>query len=394
MNIVYCIDNRYVELTKKSIFSILKFNPMANIIIVSENIIPDLQKYTNYQFNLMQYNFKQRTQNDRITKAGYLRLFLPEILPFDRCLYLDGDTICQRPLKSLYDMDCEYINACESHSYGKQQAKELNIEKYALSGMMLMNLKALREDNFTLKCLKYQNDSLSLWCHDETLINGAYNSKIKFIDKKYNYCHNREYDNPIPENEAYILHYVGGRKNINEIPYVVNEYSNIPEIKEFIKNKRVALVGNALSIFDKKNGKLIDSYDVIIRFNYGFVKSIESQGIKTDIHILAVNLKSEEYNLLNAKFRLNRSRICHNPCKTILWADRKRLINNCKQPSSGFIAIDLCLSSGAKEISLFGFDFNKTMTFYNDPNYKTMHDFVKEEEYVKILEESGLIKIY
>lgn len=394
MNIVYCLDNRYIQFAKKSISSILKFNPKANIIIVSEKFIPELSEYKNYQFDLSKYNFKQRTQNDRITKTAYLKIFLPIILPFDKCLYIDGDTICQKPLKSLYDMDCEYINACESHSYCKTQAKELGIEKYALTGMMLMNLKELREDNFTEKCLEYKNDNLSLWCHDETLINGAYNSKITFVDKKYNYCHNREYDNPIPENEAYILHYVGGRKNINEIPYVANEYMNIPGIKDFIKGKRVAIVGNALSIFDKQNGILIDSYDIIIRFNYGFIKNPESQGTKTDIHILAVNLKPEEYNLLNAKFRLNRSRICHNPCRTILWADRKRLMNNFKQASSGFIAIDLCLSSKASEIALFGFDFNKTMTFYNSPTYQPLHDFAKEEDYVKILEEAELIKIY
>lgn len=394
MNIVYCIDNRYVQITKKSIASILKFNPQANIIIVSENGIPELKEYTNYQFDLSKYTFKQRTVNDRITKASYLRLFLPEILTFDKCLYIDGDTICQKPLKSLYDMDCEYINACESHSYGKKQAIELGVGRYALTGLMLMNLKALREDNFTQKCLSYQDYNVALWCHDETLINGAHNKKIKFIDKKYNYCHNREYDNPIPENEAYILHYVGGHKNVSEIPNIENEYINIPEIKEFIKDKRVAVVGNASSIFDKQNGALIDSYDIIIRFNYGFIKNIESQGTKTDIHIVAVNLKPEEYELFKSKFTLNRSRICHNPCKTVLWADRKRLMNNGKQASSGFIAIDICLSGVAKEIALFGFDFGKTQSFPNSPTYVPLHDFAKEEEYVKILEESELIKIY
>lgn len=393
MNIVYCIDERYIELTKKSIASILKFNPKANIIIVSENPISEFKEYTNYQFNLSKYSFKQRTQNDRITKASYLRIFLPEILPFAKCLYLDGDIICQKPLKSLYDMDCEYINACESHNYGKTQAKELNVNRYALTGMMLMNLENLIKDNFTQKCLEYQNYGVSLWCHDETLINGAYNSKIKFIDKKFNYCHNREYDNPILENEAYILHYVGGHKKINEIPNIKDEYINIPEVKEFIKDKRVAIVGNALSIFDKKNGNLIDYYDIVVRFNYGFIKNAESQGTKTDIHIVAVNLKSEECELLKCQFRLNRSRICHNPCKTILWADRKRLIQNNLQPSSGFMAIDLCLSSKAKEIGLFGFDFGKTQSFPNPPDYKTLHDFESESRYVKVLENAGLLDI-
>jgi len=394
MNIVYCIDKNYVEMTKKSISSVLKFNPQANIIIVSEKPLNDFSKFQNILIDLSQYCFRQRNEKDRISKISFARLFLPEILSYDKCLYLDGDTICQKPLKELYEMDCEYIAACESHSFGSKQANELGIAKYALTGMMLMNLKSLREDKFTKKCLTKQDYNVSLWCHEETLINGAYNHKIKFIDKKYNYCHNREYENPILEKDAYILHYVGGRKNFEEIPNANNEFLNIPEIKEFIKGKKVALVGNAQSIFEKNNGKIIDNYDVIIRFNYGFTKRPESQGTRTDILILAVNLTQAEQNLFKPKFMLNRSKICHNACKTIQWADRKRLINNCKQASSGFIGIDLCLSSGASEIALFGFDFNKTMTFYNDPNYKTMHDFTKEEEYAILYEKAGLIKIY
>ena len=394
MNIVYCIDERYIEITKKSIDSILKFNPKANIIIVSEIELPDFKQYTNFRFDLSKYTFKQRTANDRITKASYLRLFLPEILPFEKCLYLDGDIICQKPLKTLYEMGCEYISACESHTYGKKQAKELGIDRYALTGMMLMNLKTLREDNFTQKCLSYQNYNVSLWCHDETLINGAHNKKIKFIDQKYNYCHNREYENPISENEAYILHYVGGHKNFNEIPNIENEYINIPEIKEFIKNKRVAIVGNASSIFDKQNGALIDSYDVVIRFNKGFIKNPESQGTKVDVHMLAVTLKDNEYNLLRPKFRLNRSRFYNNPCKTIMWVDRKRLCQGELQPSTGYMAIDLCLSSKAKEIALFGFDFNKTGSFQNAEGYVSLHDFKSEERNILEFENAGLLEIY
>lgn len=393
MNIVYCIDNRYVDMTKKSIASILKFNPKANIVIVSENEIPELKEYTSYQFALSKYSLKKRCENDRITKASYLRLFLPEILPFDKCLYIDGDTICQKPLKTLYEMDCEYINACESHSYGKKQAKELGIDRYALTGMMLMHLKALREDKFTEKCLEYKNDNLSLWCHDETLINGVHNSKIKFIDKKYNYCHNREYENAIPENEAYILHYVGGHKNFEEMPNIENEYENIPEVKEYIKGKRVAIVGNASSIFDKQNGALIDSFDVVIRFNKGFIKNPESQGTKVDIHLLAVVLNDKEYNLLRPKFRINRSRFYNNPCKTIMWKDRKRLCQKEFQPSTGFMAIDLCLSSKAKEIVLFGFDFGKTQSFPNAPDYVHLHDFKSEERCILEFVNAGLVEI-
>ena len=45
----------------------------------------------------------------------------------------------------------------------------------------------------------------------------------------------------------------------------------------------ISVVGNAKSIFDKKYGKIIDSADLVIRFNGGVIIDPESQGIKTDI---------------------------------------------------------------------------------------------------------------
>lgn len=399
MNIIYCIDENYVKITKKSIKSVLKFNPKANIIIVSEKPIEDFKEFQTFTIDLSSYEFRKRKENDRLSKATYLRLFLPQLLPFDRCIYLDSDIICQRPLKELYDMDCDFINVCESHSFGKTQANEMGISRYANTGVMLMNLANLRAENFTEKCIEKQYYNVSLWCHDETMINGTFNNRLKFIDNKFNYCHNRQYENPINENDAYLLHFVGGHKE--EMPDIDNEYQNIPEVKEFIKGKRVALVGNAQSIFEKQNGQIIDSYDVVIRFNKGFIKVPESQGKKTSIHMLAVVLKGDECNLLNPKFKLNRSRFYDNPCENIMWADRKRLVQvEIKpketiehQPSTGFMAIDLCLSSKASEIALFGFDFGKTQSFPNDPNYVPLHDFKKEEQYVKTLQNAGLISI-
>ena len=36
-------------------------------------------------------------------------------------------------------------------------------------------------------------------------------SQLTFIDKKFNYCLNRVYNDPISMNEVVLLHYVGGK---------------------------------------------------------------------------------------------------------------------------------------------------------------------------------------
>ena len=38
-------------------------------------------------------------------------------------------------------------------------------------------------------------------------------------------------------------------------------------IKKNFKNKRIAIVGAADSVFDEKNGDFIDSFDIVIRIN-------------------------------------------------------------------------------------------------------------------------------
>lgn len=379
MRIVYVSDVNYLSFVEKSAASLLKIDPIAKISIVSpvkldtdfENIVIPLER---------EY---RRKENDRITSTAYLKLFLTE-LPYDKIIYLDGDTIIQKPLDELWDMPCEYINITESHDFGKKQAEALGIEKYAMTSVMVMNLDNLRKIDFTNKCLEVESSGFTPstgWQHDETCINMAMQGKLTFIDKKWNYCINREYSEPIPYNEAHILHVVGKDKSL-----MINPYEEIRPILEYIKGKTVAIVGNASSIFDKKYGQEIDDHDVIIRFNRGFITKPESQGSKTSIVILATELNIDEKASFKAMYYVNRSRNTQSGDYTIGNAMRARLKAWLgKQPSSGFMAIDICREAKAKSIDIYGFDKN-VPTFYNPDGYITQHDYDMEDIIIKDLE--------
>lgn len=290
-----------------------------------------------------------------------------------------------------------YIGLCESHVYGKKQAKELGVPKYGLSGMMLMNLANLRAFDFTDKCLAAENKIPALatgWQHDETIINWVMKGKLTFLDKKFNYCHDRTYDNPIPEKDAVILHIVGKDKSFmaNFVDKV--KYKELNKIGAYIKDARVAIVGNAKTIFDKKWGKEIDDHDFIIRFNKGFYANTDCQGTRTDMLILACNLAKDELDSFHARFVVNRSKHYYNLTPyTINTPDRmalKAMLGS--QPSTGFMAIDICRYFGAKSIDLYGFAGNKAPTFYNPADYVTQHDYDKEQEYIWEFEKDGILK--
>lgn len=395
MIIVYCIDEKYKSMTETSIKTVKKYNPDALIIVVSEKelTVNGADGYVTWPINRK----CRHRAIDRISDAAYLKLLLPEILPYDKVIFMDGDVECRCPLNELWDLPCEYINICESHNYGKRQAQELGVEKYGLTGMMVMNLKALRKLKLADLCLQVEQTLLTPatgWYHEETCINVAMKGKLTFIDKKWNYCRNREYDEPVAPSDVRLMHYVGRRNKRDFAKYPM--FDDLVELKNAIKGKDVAIVGNAQSIFDTGHGSEIDKADIVIRFNKGFITKPESQGTKTSILVLACLLDEDEAAKFGARYIINRSRSYVNPYAqyTISNADRQRLKDKIgKQPSSGFMLIDLCLTAGAKSITLYGFAGNKSPTFYNPEGYITQHDYDVEQKIIKDYEKAGLLRV-
>jgi len=214
MKIVYVTDQNYVPYLNMSVQSVLKYNPNAEILVVSDkplNIQYENIVFTPPQEFLSQLRFNQK---ERLTALTYYKLLLPT-LPFDKIIYLDCDTLCQKPLDDIWNMNCPYI--CVTEHYLPNNYP--NHEKHALMGFMLMNLKALREDDFTNKCLKNMDYPQDFWGHEESLINLNYQEKLTYIDKKYHYCkgRGRQYKNPILDKDAYILHYPATTKRLMAI---------------------------------------------------------------------------------------------------------------------------------------------------------------------------------
>jgi len=157
------------------------------------------------------------------------------------------------------------------------------------------------------------------------------------------------------------------------------------DFADLLLGKRIAIVGNAKSLFDKNYGAEIDGHDVVIRFNKGFITKPESQGTKTDILILAIEMPEADIDKFNAKYVFNRCTLRKNKtraCWHFSLDDRKRLQKLLgAKPSTGMLAIDLC-TMYSPVVDLYGFDWEETPTFYNPADYKTVHNYAKEKETV------------
>ena len=55
------------------------------------------------------------------------------------------------------------------------------------------------------------------------------------------------------------------------------------DVKSYFEDKRIAVVGNALSLFEQGYGNDIDACDIVVRFNLGCLDlHVKRQGLRTD----------------------------------------------------------------------------------------------------------------
>lgn len=97
-----------------------------------------------------------RLRCDYFTLTIYFRLFIPAMFPeYDKAIYIDSDVVVPGDLAELYSIDLgdNYIGACPDFSIADVpplvnytvEAVGMKPGKYINSGLLVMNLKALRE---------------------------------------------------------------------------------------------------------------------------------------------------------------------------------------------------------------------------------------------------------
>lgn len=178
-------------------------------------------------------------------------------------------------------------------------------------------------------------------------------------------------------------------------------------LEAFLNNKNVAVIGNAQSLFDRQDGALIDAADVVIRINRGHISEPKSQGTRTDVLALSADMNSalieesfapELIVWMSHKSKNFEISGAGQLDKTAFYPRRyyredRRLLRG-KRPSTGFMVIRLLLqNANPKSVSLFGFDFGKTATFYNEPGYESPHDYAAEHAYVLGAQKQGQLTI-
>ena len=138
-----------------------------------------------------------RLRCDYFTLTIYFRLFIPSMFPqYDKGIYIDSDVVLTDDIAKLFDIDIgeNYIGACNDLSIADipplvaytEKAAGVNAKEYINSGVLLMNLKKMRDDDleghFLSLLNKYHFDSIA---PDQDYLNAMCNGKIYYLEEKW-----------------------------------------------------------------------------------------------------------------------------------------------------------------------------------------------------------------
>ena len=294
LNFLYCFDENYNVQGFLSMYSLLeKVDIKIKIYLIhksqKDNInIPskivnhkNLESLDIFKFENKDLNF-YNLENAHVSEATFYRLFCTKYLPenLEKIIYLDADVYCiNNPVSILINsfekLDCS--DSSVSFSTEKYQSEDntdfkrlkLSGNKYFNAGVMLLDLKKTREDNFLTKSVNLINEikeEAIYW--DQDILNKYYdgdyfeldeglNFKINLIGKDYSEILNTDK----LSKEIYFVHYSGKFKpwsvkgSTHNASYIFHElYFELFNSEYYISNarKKQALIDILKIIFSLK----------------------------------------------------------------------------------------------------------------------------------------------
>lgn len=211
--VVWGLDKKYVLPAFVVMHSILMHSnkKYCFYILTADCIEEQVQEYTKLlkkKYNNFQVFVKKvdsnlfvdaKLYNMHLSIAAYFRLLIPALLEeHDKCIYLDCDVLVNGNLEELFEIDLgeNYLAGVKDcHIIAdtpreREHEKVLGIpsrDKYINSGVMLINLKKMREDalidNFLVQMSKVN------WYEDQDVLNYCCYPYIKILPLKYNLFH-------------------------------------------------------------------------------------------------------------------------------------------------------------------------------------------------------------
>lgn len=311
VNICFLTDKEYCLQTGVALTSLKnnkKPNSVYDVFVLCSNMLSqDIEKIKTLEsknFSIHIINLAENSEFEKYDIANIpasitaiYKFSIPNILPhLDKVIYLDGDTIIKEDLTELYNYDLgdNYLGAVKDTGGLSRTFYRLCAEKvfYFNSGVLLMNLKTMRENNIPDKLIEYRKHGYNDFMDQDSLnyilrnrvreLPFRYNTQLAFISANLNIDKVRSfYGLSVVEtqnvativNSANIIHFSGKRKPWKHIDGPEHEtwiqYFNNSPFKH-IKLKRNYYIKPKVTLLDSIRQKMKN-----LR-RYTFIKTLQN----------------------------------------------------------------------------------------------------------------------
>lgn len=209
INVAFASDDNYAPFLCVSLMSLLEKSTTENFYSIhildggisesnKNKIEQSLSKFQNKQIRYIDVDksiFKNIKVFRQLNQSSYYRLLLPELLPhLKKVVYCDCDILILDDIANLYNiqLDNDLLGCCQVFHPNYQNVlrkiwpnEELNM--VFNTGIVLMDLKKLREGVYSKKFIKFVNkNSQKLITGDQDVINIVCKGKIKLLPPYWN----------------------------------------------------------------------------------------------------------------------------------------------------------------------------------------------------------------
>lgn len=211
MNVMYAMDDNYVEIAGVSMESLLDKNREVEelrLIIVTDGISNisrkklrnTAEKYGREIIFIEKPDIRGLTGTSlttlRWSDSAFSRLYADQILKeypdIDKVLYLDCDTLVMDNLEALWNTDIrEYVAAGVLECMGNWHKRIIGIkpsDNFFNSGVLLMNIDKWRNEHIAQKCTDYiRSRKGKIEYVDQGVVNGVLTRRMKVLNSpRYN----------------------------------------------------------------------------------------------------------------------------------------------------------------------------------------------------------------
>jgi lipopolysaccharide biosynthesis glycosyltransferase len=199
--VVFCFSGDYAKYTAVSLFSLLLHaRRPTKIYCLAVNaddsqLAPIARIATKFNAELEVIQIAGDAFGDwqdffHLSRATYLRILIPDVVPAQRAIYLDSDLIvtCDiSPLLSIGMDGCCIAGVADPIAGASSKIPRIADDRYLNAGVLLMDLEALRAKHFVSKCkeIYWQHERLVTWA-DQCVINKFAEGNKKLVSKSWN----------------------------------------------------------------------------------------------------------------------------------------------------------------------------------------------------------------